>query len=97
MISRYGMSLKGDSVAPEQASAFFATIIQSGQENAEAMRKLNEEIVGNDRELARLRDLASERKGSTTGDVAIVLNAKKAVSTELRLTYCALQPLASSF
>jgi hypothetical protein len=88
MISRYGMSLKGDSITPEQASAFFATIVRNGRENADALRTLNEEIVANDRELARLRDVAAERKGTATGDVVVVLNAKKAGPSDLRLTYC---------
>lgn len=72
-------------------------MISSGRENAEATRKLEEEIVQNDRELAHLRDMAAERKGTTTGNVVTVLNARTAISTELQLTYSTYDRVALSF
>lgn len=97
MIFLYGVSPKGNTVGSEQASAFFETIVQSGRENADAIKKFNQELVQNSWELGRMRDVAAERTGNTTGDVVTVLNAKATVSTELRLTYSTYSRSRSSF
>jgi hypothetical protein len=87
MLVQYGMSLKGDDIAPEKAISFLSTFVESGQDNIEAARKIDEEIITIDREIQRLLDQTSEKKGDTDGDVAIVLHAKNASTVELRLTY----------
>jgi hypothetical protein len=87
LLSQYAATLKGDVVTPEAATTFFSSMLQSGRENAETAQKFSEEIVILDREIANMQDVASEHKGSMSGDVMVVLNSRTATSAELRLTY----------
>jgi hypothetical protein len=81
------MSLKGTDVEPDKATAFLATFVQSGQDNIQAVSKIDEEIVEIEREMKHLQDQVAERKGGTDGDVIVVLYSKAATTEELRLTY----------
>jgi hypothetical protein len=81
------MSLKGTDVDPDTATSFLTTFVQSGQDNIQAVAKLDDEIISIERELKQLQDQAAERKGDADGHIAVVLHAKVATTVELRLTY----------
>jgi hypothetical protein len=87
MLDDYGMSLKDMNVGPEHAIAFLTAFVEKRQENAQATRVIDEEIVEAELEIDRLQDLVLERKGSTDGDVSLVLHSKTTATVELRLTY----------
>jgi hypothetical protein len=87
MLVQYGMSLKGNDVTPDTATAFLATFINNGQDNIQAVQKLDHDIISIDREIQTLQHLGLERKGSTDGDVTIALHSKVATTAELRLAY----------
>jgi hypothetical protein len=87
MLDDYGMSLKDMNVGPEHAIAFLTAFVEKRQENAQATRVIDEEIVEAEREIDRLQDLVLERKGGTDGDVSLVLHSKTTATVELRLTY----------
>jgi hypothetical protein len=87
ILVQYGMSLKGDQVSPDQASAFISSFVKSGQENIHAAAKLEEEILTIDREIGTFATKVAEKKGRTDGDVCIVVSSRVATTAELRLTY----------
>jgi hypothetical protein len=93
----YSKSLNGDSVAPRQAERFFESLLIRTRDISSTRVDLEEEILQLSRRIDVLSSSETKKKGTTNGEVTVVIMAKKATDVELRLTYRMSYPILVGF
>jgi hypothetical protein len=93
----YSKSLNGDSVAPRQAERFFESLLIRTRDISSTRVDLEEEILQLSRRIDVLSSSETKKKGTTNGEVTVVIMAKKATDVELRLTYRMSSPILVRF
>jgi hypothetical protein len=87
MMMAHAKSLTENSMGPQKAEIFFDSLWSRSCARASARADLGEEILQLERQIDALSSTEKEKKGTTNGEVSVVIVAKKATDIELRLTY----------
>ncbi|TFK68241.1 hypothetical protein BDN72DRAFT_769601 [Pluteus cervinus] len=83
----YAKTLNGEHVKPSEMASFLSEFVEQGRKNVVAVAEIDEKILAVEREISTLKEELSLIKGSTRGQVKLVIVADEEITIDLKLTY----------
>lgn len=87
LLVSYAKTLNGEHVSPTAMGEFLKSFVEKGAENVEAVSKIEEQIVEVTRLIEKETAQAALKKGTTNGQVIIVVVANQKCVVDLKLAY----------
>ena len=83
----YSKCLARDSIPPGEAQIFFENLFTRSRDKLSTRASLEEEFFQLSYQIDALTSCEAKKQGKTNGEITVVVMAKKATSTKLKLTY----------
>jgi len=83
----YAKTLNGEHITPSDMSQFLNSFAEHGRKNLSALSSVSEEIVEIDHQIYLENAQLTAKKGSSSGNVSVVIGTDEDGTVELKLTY----------